>query len=108
MERRDFLKLAAMTAAPFTGNEPIAAPLHRVMDGITPCAPEHIRRFWDRTWPEAFRDFQRAGVEWQTTDAAGEVRRSPGDRPIFIGLRRGVINLVLTDHIPMHWDRGRA
>lgn len=25
-----------------------------------------------------------------------------------MGLRRGVINLVLTGHIPMHWDRGRA
>src|SRR5207302_1939811 len=35
-------------------------------------------------------------------------RRSPGDKPIFVGLRRGVINLVLTDHIPMHWDSGRG
>jgi hypothetical protein len=36
------------------------------------------------------------------------VRRSPGDRPTFIGLRRGVINLVLTDHLPLYWDNDRA
>ena len=48
------------------------------------------------------------GIGLQTSDGPGEVRRSPGDWPIFVGLRRGVINLVLTDHIPMKWDNGRA
>jgi hypothetical protein len=36
------------------------------------------------------------------------MRHTAGDRPIFLGLRRGVLNLFLTDHVPMIWDRGRA
>ena len=42
------------------------------------------------------------------SDANGEIRRSAGDRPIFIGLERGVINLFLTDHLPLYWDNSRA
>jgi hypothetical protein len=71
-------------------------------------SPEHVHRFHAAIWPEAVRDFSLGGVDLQTSDGPGEVRRSPGDHPIFIGLRRGVINLVLTDRIPMYWDNGRA
>ncbi len=71
-------------------------------------SPDQLRHFWWTVWPEAARDFSRGGIELQTTDGPGEVRRSPGDQPIFVGLRRGVVNLVLTDHIPMKWDSGRA
>jgi hypothetical protein len=42
------------------------------------------------------------------TDGPDEVRHTAGDRPIFIGLRRGVINLVFTELLPMYWDNGRA
>jgi hypothetical protein len=35
-------------------------------------------------------------------------RRTAADKPFFIGLRRGAINLVLTGHIPLYWDAGRA
>ena len=78
------------------------------MDAKTPCPAEFVQRFWQRTWPEAFRDLGRAGIELQTTDATGDVRPTAGGRPIFSGLRRGAINLILTDHIPMYWDDGRA
>jgi hypothetical protein len=27
---------------------------------------------------------------------------------VFIGLERGVINFIVTDHIPIEWDNGRA
>jgi hypothetical protein len=74
------------------------------MDIRTKCTPEQLRRFWWRIWPEAVRDFNRGGIQLQCTDAKGEIRLSAGDRPIFVGLQRGVINLVLTDHIPMAWD----
>jgi hypothetical protein len=47
-------------------------------------------------------------MELKTSDGPGEVRRSAGDNPIFIGLHRGVINLVLTDHLPLYWDNGRT
>jgi hypothetical protein len=38
----------------------------------------------------------------------GEIRRSPADTPPFTGLRRGAINLVLTDRLPLYWDNARA
>jgi hypothetical protein len=78
------------------------------MDRRAECPPELLHDFWWNIWPEAFRNFQQGGIELQTSDGPGEIRRSPSDRPIFVGLRRGVINLVLTGHIPMDWDNGRA
>src|SRR5262249_45742607 len=87
---------------------PLVVPVHRVMDSRAKCSAQELRRFWWSVWPEAFRDFSRCGIKLQSTDGAGEIRRSPGDRPIFVGLQRGALNLVLTDHIPMHWDNGRG
>jgi hypothetical protein len=108
MTRRDFIWTAA--AATTRSNAParLPVPLHRVMDARAQCRAEQVRHFWSSIWPEAFRDFSRGGIELKTTDGPGEVRHSPGDNPVFIGLRRGVINLVLTDHLPLYWDNSRA
>lgn len=38
----------------------------------------------------------------------GEVRRTPGGRPLFTGLARNVLNVVVTDQIPLSWDAGRC
>jgi hypothetical protein len=78
------------------------------MDSRAQCPPEQLHHFWSTIWPEAVRDFSHGGITLQTSDGPGEIRRSPGDKPIFIGLRRGAINLVLTGRIPMNWDNGRA
>jgi hypothetical protein len=67
-----------------------------------------VHRFWWNLWPQAYRTFSQSGIDLQTTDETGAVKRSAGDRPIFVGLRRNVLNLVLTGHVPMYWDRGRA
>lgn len=108
MTRRDFMWAAVPTAIRSSAPSPLPVPVHRVMDARAQCPPEQLHRFWSSVWPEAVREFSLGGVELQTSDGPGEVRRSPGDRPIFVGLRRGVINLVLTGHIPMDWDKGRA
>jgi hypothetical protein len=108
MTRRDFLWTSAATAAHAAAQKPLIVPVHRVMDIRTKCTPEQLRRFWWRIWPEAVRDFNRCGIQLQCTDVKGEIRLSPGDRPIFVGLQRGVVNLVLTDHIPMNWDKARS
>ena len=106
--RRHFI-WTAMAAADRSGPQArLLVPVHRIMDSRARCSPEQVRSFWWSIWPEAVRDFGRGGIGLQTTDGPGEVRRSPGGRPVIIGLRRGVINLVLTDHIPMNWDNGRA
>jgi hypothetical protein len=107
--RRNFVWTAAVaTAAASSAQAPLIVPVHRVLDSRAKCTPEHPRRFSSIIWPEAVRDFNRCGIRFQTSEATGEIRRSAGDRPVFIGLERGFINLVLTDHIPMYWDNGRA
>jgi hypothetical protein len=78
------------------------------MNARARCTPEQLRHFWSSIWPETVRDFRQGGIELQTSDGPGEVRRSAGDNPIFVGLRHGVINLLLTDHLPLYWDNGRA
>jgi hypothetical protein len=106
--RRQFIWTAA--GAPIRSGAParLPVPIHRVVDARAQCPPEQLRHFWSSIWPEAVGDFSRGGIELQVGDGPGEVRRSPGDKPIFIGLRRGIINLVLTDHLPLYWDNGRA
>ena len=86
----------------------VTVPVHRIVDAREQAPAYAVRQFWRSVWPEAFANFRRGGIDLQTDDGPGEVRRTAGDRPIFKGLRRGAINLVLVDHIPMYWDRGRA
>ena len=107
MTRRDLFRMAALAAAP-SGPPRVSIPMHRIVDARDPCTPAELRRFWWTIWPESVRDFGRARIEFQTTDGPGEVRRTAADRPFFIGLRRGAVNLVLTRHIPLYWDNARA
>jgi hypothetical protein len=106
--RRDFLRTPAAAVVPASPPERLRLPLHRVVDARADCPAEQRRLFWSNVWPEAVRTFSRGGIDLDVGDGPGEVRRSPGDRPVFVGLRRGVLNLVVTGHIPMHWDHGRA
>jgi hypothetical protein len=109
MTRRGFLRAAAITAGTASAAEPrVTVPVRRVVDTHARCTPEQFHRFWWSVWPEAVRDFSRGGIDLQTSDANGELRRSAADRPFFGGLERGVINLVLTDHLPLYWDNSRA
>ena len=108
MTRRQFVFTAAAVTGSASAPALLLVPIHRIVDSRARCSPEQRRQFWSVIWPEAVRNFSQGGIGLQTSDGPGEVRRSPGDRPVFIGLRRGVINLVLTDHIPMKWDNGRA
>ena len=103
MTRRGFL-LSALAAA----EAPLILPVLHLSDSRASFGPERIRRFSGAIWPEAVRDFARCGIRLHATAKRGEVRRSPGDRPVFAGLERGSINMVLTDAIPMAWDRGRG
>lgn len=106
MTRREFLWIPAAVHA--GGAERLTMPIHRVVDARARVPAETLRHFWRSIWPEAFRAFSRGGIDLQIEDAPGEVKRSAAGRPIFVGLRRGALNLVLTDYIPMFWDRGRA
>jgi hypothetical protein len=106
MTRRDFLWAAAAfsSATP----EQVTVPVHRIVDAKARFPPGSLQRFWSSIWPEAVTDFGRGGVELQTTDGPGEVGHTAADRPLFTGLRRGALNLVLTDSLPLYWDNARS
>jgi hypothetical protein len=110
MTRREFLSSATLVAAgaPSRAGTGQVVPVRRVMDGHARCTREELNRFWWSIWPEAVRSFGRGGIELKCTDAHGEIRLSPGGRPMFYGLERGVLNLVITDHLPASWDSARA
>ena len=86
----------------------LRVPVRQVFDGRAKCTAEQLQRFATSIWPEAVRDFKRCGIQLESTEVRGEVRRSPAGRPIFVGLANRVINLVVTDSIPLDWDNGRG
>jgi hypothetical protein len=106
MTRRELFCVAAAPAA--TWPSQVVVPVHHLLDRRAKCTPEQMRGFWSGMWPEAVRDLGYCGVVLESCVSSGEVRRSPGGRPVFVGLEAGVINLVITDEIPMNWGKGRG
>jgi len=106
MTRRAFVALAAAGAA--ADGRLLAIPIHRITDARARFAPAELRHFWTVIWPEAVRDFARGGMALATTDGPGEIRYTAADRPLFLGLQRHVLNLVLTRDLPLYWDEARA
>jgi hypothetical protein len=105
MTRREMFSAAVLA---IFSEVALRVPVRQVFDGRAKCTPEQLRRFATSIWPEAVRDFRRCGIQLETKQVTGEVRRSPAGRPIFVGLERGVVNLVVTDSIPLDWDSGRG
>jgi hypothetical protein len=108
MTRRGFLSQAALAASHPTAPPRLVVPLHRIVDGRAKNSTDRLPHFWPSLWSEAAKDFSQGGIYFDLTDGPGEVRHSPADNPIFVGLQRGTINLVVTDVIPINWDGGRA
>jgi hypothetical protein len=108
MTRRGFLSMAAPAATLSAAPARLLVPLHRILDARAWHTPGRVPRLWPSLWSEAARDYRQGGIDFEISDGPGQVRNSPADNPIFVGLRRGAINLVVTDTIPMNWDGGRA
>jgi len=109
MTRREFASTAAAALpVPSSSQVPLILPLHRVMDSRAKSTRAQLQRFSSSIWPEAVRDFERCGVQFQISQVTGEIGRSPGGKPVFHGLEHGAINLVITDLIPQLWDQGRG
>jgi len=87
---------------------PLVLPVHRVMNRWARCTPQAYHAFWSRIWPEAAGNFGRGGIQLQCTDRQGEIRQMASGRPLFSGIERGVLNVVLTDQIPPYWDEARS
>ncbi len=104
MTRREFLFTAATAASP----APLIVPIRQVMDIGAKGMMDEIWLFASTIWPQTVRDFAQCGIRFQRTQAWGEVVHTAGGRPVFTGLERGVLNLVLTASIPAAWDGGRG
>ena len=87
---------------------PLVIPLHHVLNSNARYETGQLSNFWLDIWPEAVRDFARCGIRFRTSRKEAEIRRSPSGNPVFTGLERGVINMVITDHVPFEWDGGRG
>lgn len=108
MTRRRFYALPGFVIASAAAPQRLVVPVHHVLDQRVKWRAEVLRRFWGSIWPEAVHDFGKCGIYFASTTRAGEVRRSPSSNPVFTGLDRGVINLVITGDVPLAWDRGRG
>ncbi|MEO8597679.1 MAG: hypothetical protein ABI759_30445 [Candidatus Solibacter sp.] len=99
LTRRNLLWSVAAAAAPVA----LTVPLRRVIDGRAQCTGAQWDTWWHRIWPEAVRMFARGGIRFQVADARGEIKRTASSRPLFTGLERGWINLMITDRVPLDY-----
>ena len=106
LSRRELLSLATPALAP--ASRSLNLPIHLIADARVNWAPGRLEHFHQTLWYEAERDFARCGIALDVTRMPGEVRRTPSDRPLFVGLARGVLNVVLTGQVPLTWDTGRC
>jgi hypothetical protein len=109
MTRRQLLG-GALTGYPllYGSVSAIKVPVLRLLNRNIGCTPAEVQQFYATVWDEAIRDFRSGGVELRTVQRTGEVRQYPGGRPRFLGLERKMLNVVLTDTVPLDWDNGRA
>jgi hypothetical protein len=109
MTRRDFLlMMSAAGVASASSEAPLTVPVHLVIDGQAKLGPNRLRKFWTHIWPEALREFAECGIRLECTQATGGVERPESCEPIVSGLDRAALNVVITNTIPMEWDRGLA
>lgn len=109
MTRRLLLSLIPAALSPAANTDvPVVVPVHQIFDARVKWRPEQIEQFQSGLWDEAARDLLRCGVRIQTTVEQADMWRPPDREPEVHGLKPGVLNFVVTHHIPMHWDNGRA
>lgn len=106
MRRRDFL--AAAGAGSAFAEAPPVVPVYVVTDTRAKFGRGVRDQFLMEIWGAAVKQFGAIGIRLEADFGEGEVGRAPSSLPVFKGLRHGVVNLVLTDAIPMQWDLGRG
>jgi hypothetical protein len=103
--RRVFLGMMLSGAA---AEQPVAVPVRRIVDAHAKFSADELTGFWRKIWPESLRDLGRGGIQLRVTDTPGKIMRTAADRPVFVGAQRGVLNLILTDQLPLYWNASRA
>jgi hypothetical protein len=100
--------MAAAAGAFPAGGDSVVVPVHHIVDGLAKWAPGEVERFQRRLWPATIRQLGRCGVRFDSSYGSGGVWRPPGREPVVTGLERHMLNLVITNRIPMEWDQGRT
>jgi hypothetical protein len=104
MNRRGFIGATALLASG-VATDRVEIPVLRIIDRN---AHANARGFISSIWKEAGEVFGRGGIMLRVIDRSGEVLQYPSGRPIFRCLDRSRINVVLTDRVPLDWDKGRS
>jgi hypothetical protein len=110
MTRRRAIGAGVLLAAgrAFGAGAHLEIPLLRVSDKYSRSGAAQRSQFLTEIWGEAEQVFAKAGMPLRTIDRAGEVLQYPSGRPRFRCLDRSMINVVLTDRVPLDWDKGRS
>lgn len=106
MTRRTLLQAAAL-ALPLRVDR-LAVPVLRLNDKYSRATAEQRTQFATDVWLPAVKAFARSGIDLQISEREGEVLKHPSGKPSFRGAERGIINIVITDRIPLDWDMGRS
>ena len=96
--------LAARAASPQAN---VTVPVDILFDKDAKLSDDTVRRFW-ALWAEAARDFGWCGVFFQTRVRDAGMWRPPHRPPVIAGLGERVLNLVVTNSIPLEWDLTRT
>jgi len=83
-------------------------PLLRITDKHARSGAATRSQFLGGVWREAEQVFAKGGITLRAQDQAGEVLQYPSGRPLFRCLDRSMINVILTDRVPLDWDKGRS
>ena len=110
MTRRELLQAAALSgaAAANGSGSTLEVPVLRVIDKYARASSRQIGEFLGTIWADAVRVFAKGGILLRVTERTGEVLQYPSGKPLFRGLERGMINVVVSDRVPLDWDKGRS
>lgn len=100
---------ALLSAGPAIASEAhLEIPLLRITDKHAHSGVARRTQFLTGIWKEAEQVFARGGIVLRPIDRTGEALQYPSGRPLFRCLDRSMINVVLTDRVPLDWDKGRS
>jgi hypothetical protein len=86
----------------------VEIPLLRITDKHAHSAAGKRSEFLEGVWKQAEEVFASGGMKLRAIDRDGEVLQYPSGRPLLRCLDRSMINVVVTDRVPLDWDKGRS
>src|SRR4051812_294491 len=105
--RREFLGLVPAILAARAAPANVTVPVDILIDKDAKLSDDTVRRFW-ALWAEAVSDFGWCGVFFQTRVRDAGMWRPEHRQPVIAGVGEGVLNLVVTNSIPLAWDVTRT